>query len=261
MTIIIRNRKININTIFKVYDLYSGNVRLSVEKAHSETVNSLDYSQCGQSLLASGSDDCSVRIWSDSGQFHSSLNMHSMRVSQVRWVGSRACLASLSADQLYLWHSPGCLPLSTVLLKRNRASSWTTLAASQQCVAAGTAEDKLVLVWSVDTHHLISALPGQTSPVSSLDFSCDGLYLASTSEETLMVWSVEMSDTGDTVSPLSLGPPHMTRWKQREAITAAPDDSNRIVVLRNGAVDTVSQVLDSHVTCLHLVNLTTCSTL
>ena len=241
----------------KVYDLHTGLVCLSLEKAHSETVNSLDYSQCGESLLASGSDDCSVRVWSKAGQFQSSLNMHEMRVSQVRWVGTRSTLATLSADQLYLWHSPGSLPLDTVLLRRNRASSWTSLAASQDCVAAGTAEDKLVLVWSVDTHHLISALPGQTSPVSSLDFSCDGLYLASTSEESLMVWSVEMSHTPDNTSPLSLGPPHMTRWRQREAVTAAPDDSNRIVLLRNGAVDTVSQVLDSHVTCLHLVTIST----
>ena len=57
----------------------------------------------------------------------------------------------------------------------------------------------------------------------------------------------------DTVSPLSLGPPHMTRWRQREAVTAAPDDSNRIVLLRDGAVDTTSQVLESQVTCLYLV--------
>ena len=68
-----------------------------------------------------------------------------------------------------------------------------------------------------------------------------------------MVWNVEMTDSPDTLSPLSLGPPHMTRWRQREAVTAAPDDSNRIVLLRDGAVDTTSQVLESQVTCLHLV--------
>ena len=37
---------------------------------------------------------------------------------------------------------------------------------------------------------MIAALPGQTSPVTSLDFSMEGYYLASVSEETLMVWSV-----------------------------------------------------------------------
>ena len=236
----------------QVFSLNTGRLQVNLAQAHSDTVNCLDYSRL-EPRLASASDDCSVRVWSCEGQFLSSLNMHTMRVSQLRWVGTRDCLATLSAEQIYLWHSPGSLPLHTALLRRNRASSWTSLAASQTCVAAGTAEDKLVLVWSVDTHQLISALPGQTSPVNSLDFSWDGRYLASTSEETLMVWSVEMADSPDTVSPLSLGPPHMTRWRQREAVTAAPDDSNRIVLLRDGAVDSTSQVLDSQVTCLHLV--------
>ena len=104
---------------------------------------------------------------------------------------------------------------------------------------------------------VIAALPGQTSPVLSLDFSADGLYLASVSEETLMVWSVaeiedSVSDGGDSMTPLSLGPPHMTRWRDRVAVTAAPDDMNRMVVIRDGAVTSMSPVEESHVTCLML---------
>ena len=80
---------------------------------------------------------------------------------------------------------------------------------------------------------MIAALPGQTSPVSGLDFSVDGLYLASISEETLMVWSIADIEAGaeeaagPAKQPLSLGPPHMTRWRDRVAVTAAPDDMNR----------------------------------
>ena len=102
---------------------------------------------------------------------------------------------------------------------------------------------------------MIAALPGQTSPVASLDFSHDGLYLASTSEETLMVWSmVDIEEGGQSglQQPLSLGPPHMTRWRDREAVTAAPDDMNRMVVLREGVVSHTSPVETSHITCLML---------
>ena len=91
----------------------------------------------------------------------------------------------------------------------------------------------------MDTCQVIAALPGQTSPVACLDFSHDGLYLASTSEETLMVWSMKDIEEGEQSGgqqPLSLGPPHMTRWRDREAVTAAPYDMNRMVVLRGGVL-------------------------
>merc|ERR1719282_1394077 len=115
-------------------------------KCHVEAINDLCYNTAGD-LLASGSDDCTVRVWTQSGQFHSSLNIHNMRVTHVRWLGTRGSLVSLSAEHVYIWHNPGSDQLETVLLKRNR--------------------------------------------VTSLDFSPDGGYLASVSEETLMVWSVD----------------------------------------------------------------------
>ena len=237
----------------RIFDLESGMIVSSLEKCHTDIINDLAYSANGL-LLASASDDCTVRMWTASGQFHSSLNLHQMRVTHVRWLGGRDSLVSLSSDSLYMWHKPGSEQLQTALLKRNRTSSWTCVAASERSVAAGTAEDKLVLVWSVDTCQVIAALPGQTSPVACLDFSHDGLYLASTSEETLMVWSmcdIEEGQAGGQ-QPLSLGPPHMTRWRDREAVTAAPDDMNRMVVLREGVVTNTSPVETSHITCLML---------
>ena len=44
----------------------------------------------------------------------------------------------------------------------------------------------------------------------------------------------------------------MTRWRDREAVTAAPDDMNRMVVLREGVVTNTSPVEMSHITCLML---------
>ena len=70
-----------------------------------------------------------------------------------------------------------------------------------------------------------------------------------------MVWSMEDIEEGGQSGgqqPLSLGPPHMTRWRDREAVTAAPDDMNRMVVLRGGVVTNTSPVEMSHITCLML---------
>ena len=41
----------------------------------------------------------------------------------------------------------------------------------------------------------------------------EGTFLASVSEETLMVWAVEEKESADQLL-LSLGPPHHTRWLQ-----------------------------------------------
>ena len=231
----------------RIYDLKSGEEKYSMP-CHAEPVNDLAYNMSGD-ILASCSDDCSVRLWTSDAQFFASLTVHSMRVTHVRWVGARSKLATLSAEHIFVWNNPG-QGIETQVLKRNRASSWTCLAASEDHVAAGTAEDRMVIVWNVDTCQVISALPGQTSPVTSLDFSCDGMFLASTSEETLMVWNIDETEAED--QPLSLGPPHMTRWRNREAVTAAPDDMNRMVVLHSGNVVHLSEVQPSPITCIQL---------
>ena len=77
-------------------------------------------------------------------------------------------------------------------------------------MAAGTAEDRMVIVWLADTGKVVAALPGDASPVTSLDFSNDSILLASTSDERLMVWSMEELECCEMV--LSLGPPHQTRY-------------------------------------------------
>jgi hypothetical protein len=45
------------------------------------------------------------------------------------------------------------------------------VAACQRLVAAGTAEDRLVIVWSASSGQVLAALPGHTSPLTSIHFS------------------------------------------------------------------------------------------
>ena len=232
----------------RIYNLKSGEETQCLAKCHEDRINDLAYNAKGD-ILASASDDFTVRLWNACGQFLASLDVHMQRVIQIRWLGDLNRLATLSADNIFVWDSPG-QGIETTILKRNKASSWTCLAASENFVAAGTAEDRMVIVWNADSGQVISALPGQTSPVESLDFSIDGSFLASTSEETLMVWNIDESDGDD--QPLSLGPPHMTRWKNKVPITAAPDDMNRLVILHNGNVVHLSPVQACTITCIQL---------
>jgi WD40 repeat protein len=67
-------------------------------------------------------------------------------------------------------HLPS-LGIQVSRLTRNRASSWTCLTANQRLVAAGTAEDRLVIVWSADSGQVVAAMPGHASPLTSIHFS------------------------------------------------------------------------------------------
>jgi len=231
-----------------IYKLKDGDARLRLT-GHREPVNCLRYNEAG-SILATGSDDCTVRLWeAEGGGFVASLNLHSVRVFDLSWLGEDNRLATLSADKLLIWEQPG-VGLDITELTRNRGSSWTCLAACSKVVAAGTAEDRMVIVWCATSAKVVAALPGHASPATSLDFSTDGLLLSSSSDETLMVWSVEGVDENDLV--LSLGPPHHTRWRGSTPVTAAPDDMNRITVLEAGGVHRQSDVESAHVTTLKL---------
>jgi hypothetical protein len=79
-------------------------------------------------------------------------------------------LAWAAGPKQSLYHLPS-LGIQVSRLTRNRASSWTCLTANQRLVAAGTAEDRLVIVWSADSGQVVAAMPGHASPLTSIHFS------------------------------------------------------------------------------------------
>ena len=71
----------------KIYNLTQRTVRLKLP-AHKEPVNVCRFSPSGK-LVCSGSDDASVRLYSaESGDFRGSINLHNLRVLDIRPVPS-----------------------------------------------------------------------------------------------------------------------------------------------------------------------------
>ena len=56
-------------------------------------------------------------------------------------------------------------------LTRNRPPSWNCVSATESYIAAGTVEDKMVILWSAQTCEVVAALPGHTSYIINMDFS------------------------------------------------------------------------------------------
>ena len=80
----------------KVWDENSGKV-LATLNGHEKGVNCLCY--YGQSMLASGSDDHSIKLWEDNGQCIATIKAHTKNVTSICYNGTSNKIISISEDE------------------------------------------------------------------------------------------------------------------------------------------------------------------
>jgi WD40 repeat protein len=142
-------------------------------------------------LLASGGDDGTIRIWNTStGTLIITLLGHPSNVRSVAFSPDGTKLASGSSDNtIKLWN----VNTGTVI---NTLSGHTDIVTSVTFSPDGTklasgSYDKTIKLWNVSTGTLINTLSGYTNYVCSVAFSPDGTKLASGSgDNTIKIWNV-----------------------------------------------------------------------
>jgi GTPase SAR1 family protein len=152
-------------------------------------------------MLASGSDDKTIRFWdAQTGQL---LRTRTSRfrdtVRSLAWSPDGQTLAAGSDDKtVRLWNTQ----LSQFIKTLAGHSDWVrSLAWSPdgKMLASGS-DDKTVQLWNTQTGQYIRTLEGHTGEVSALSFSFDGRLLASNSNDgTVRLWR---SDTWELVTAL-----------------------------------------------------------
>ncbi|KAI9775933.1 MAG: hypothetical protein M1839_000722 [Geoglossum umbratile] len=192
----------------RLWETATGSCRSTLE-GHSKWVKAVAFSPDGQlvasasddrTLVASASDDCTVRLWETvTGSCRSTLEGHSNWVNAVAFSPDGQLVASASDDRtVRLWETATGFCRSTL----EGHSKWVRAIAFSpdgQLVASAS-YDSTVRLWETATGSCRSTLEGHSKPVRAVAFSPDGQLVASASDDcTVRLWETATGSCRSTL--------------------------------------------------------------
>lgn len=134
---------------------------------HQGAINDVKFSPDGR-LIASASFDNSIKLWDSTGTYIAALRGHVQDVHLIRWSPDSRLLLSCSKDST----------LKGKFIVRHRKTYPFKML-----------EVILLTVWSMKTKRLFQDLPGHADQVNVIDWSLDGLRVASGGKDkVLRLW-------------------------------------------------------------------------
>jgi WD40 repeat protein len=144
-------------------------------------------------LLATASEDATVKLWRSDGTFLKTLSGHNLAVRAVTFSPNGQLLASASADRtVRIWRKHDEFNfLQTQMLTDHQAPVWSVAFSPDGQLLASVGEDRTIRLWQVIQNRFIplQTLTGHQAEVRGVAFSPDGQWLASAShDKTIKLW-------------------------------------------------------------------------
>ncbi|MCJ1404962.1 hypothetical protein MMC11_008188 [Xylographa trunciseda] len=183
------------------------------DKAHASAVLCLTLSPDRQ-LVASGSQDSDIKVWTKDGIQQAKLAGHSGRITRLIFHPDGHLLASASVDStVILWNISTGTTLNTLRAYTNAVQDIQFSPDGRLLASCST--DKTVRLWHTLSGTAMGSLQGHADTVTGMAFSPDGRLLASCSADTTVrLWNTETVESitaplkghEDTVNAVTFSP-------------------------------------------------------
>ncbi|QZZ21236.1 PD40 domain-containing protein [Leptothermofonsia sichuanensis E412] len=158
--------------------------------AHNDRITSISYSRDG--MLASGSEDSTIKLWTRAGKPLRQLKGHTNMINSLSFSPDGKTLASASADgTVKLWTLEG-RDLITFTGHPGAVMSVNFSPNGRLVITGG--EDGTIKIWHVSSGELLATLRGNANWLSSIGFSPNGkLIAAASNDHTISLWQFELN--------------------------------------------------------------------
>ncbi|MBE9213908.1 pentapeptide repeat-containing protein [Plectonema cf. radiosum LEGE 06105] len=184
----------------RLWDMQTGQCN-SILAGHDKIVSSVAFAppHLPDCLLASGSDDNTIKLWNPDGECWKTLQGHDDWVYSVAFNPQVNILASGSRDRnIKIWDCQTGECLHTLVGHESRVKSVSFN--SNGTLLATASDDKTIKIWDVNNQTCLRTLTGHQDKLDCVIFSRDGKIIASTGcDKSIKMWD---SNTGELLHTL-----------------------------------------------------------